>query len=183
MGLFKRKKQEEFMETSEVIKDIKRKIPEYKGYRDLEDRLETDKQFRSYIVKQLKDISNDFAEIVGKLIEVRMLNAWGTCDKILKEIKEIEKKVRAPDYRHTTFFENPRLEGLDISVIYILESEAFKILDDIKVIGEEILGYLREANYENIDQLISQVFQLTNNLIKLLNDRIELIASFEIIGF
>ena len=183
MGLFRRKKQEEFAESSEIIKTIRRKVPEYKGYQEVQHRLESDRQFRSYIVRKLKDISNDFAEIVGKLIEVRMLNAWGTCDQILKELKEIEKRVRAPDYRHTTFFENPKLEGLDVSVIYILEQEAFQILDDIKVIAEEILGYLREASYEPIDSLISKASKLANQLIKLLNDRIELIASFEIIGF
>ncbi len=183
MPLFKRKKETAFAESSAVIKDLRKIIPNYQGYENVEDRLETDKLFRSHIVAKLRNISNIFAEIVGKLIEMRMLNAWGVCDRALRELKEIEAKVREPDYKHTTFFDNPTLEGLDVSVLYLLESEAFALLEDMKVLTEDTLGRLREANFENIDQLVARLVQLANSLVQLLGDRIELIASFEIIGF
>ena len=183
MKIFKRKKQQTFAEGSEVIKEIRKYISEYKGYDDVNYRLESDKMFRSGLVKKLRKISNNFAEIVGKLIEMRLLNAWGLCEKALKELKDVESKLTNPDYRHTTFFDNPNLEGLDITVIYVLETEAFTLLDDMEVLTEEIMGKLREASFDEIDQLVSRLVQLASSLVKLLTDRIELIASFEIIGF
>ena len=134
-------------------------------------------------MKDLSEVLNDFSKVMNFMIMRKLTDSWKISNQTKRKLEMILKSAQLPDYRHSTFFTSKSLEGyIDVSVLYVIE---YEIIDSIKSIGtmlNEISENIELGELEQVEQSKKKLYDLTVEMEKMFFDRIELIASFEIIS-
>jgi hypothetical protein len=98
-------------------------------------------------------------------------------------LNELRNLLTSDVYRHSTFFETPDVsDNLDLSVIYLLESETILSIQSTKDEMVSVLNKLEALELFEIEKDIFQIKQHIEEIKIIISDRAELIASFEIVG-
>ena len=197
VSFFRRGKKKDKVKSyeSDTHKSLVKKIPGYRSYEDVNERLETDKAIRNYLYQQLLEVMDLWTNASSLLLQQQVTEAWRTGNMIKNTLEKISKLLTADNfdiYRHSTFFETTEVsEWIDVPVLYTLESEMVLILDSMKEEIMEIIDFLNTPNrlpskkeatkkaLEEIERLLTNC----NELYVMISDRAELLASFEIVLF
>ena len=183
MRFFGKKKNEELMDKSESLAPLVKILPGYKGYKNVKDREDSDVMFRERVVKDISKVINDFSRIMNFMIMKKLTDSWKISNQTNRKLQGILESAQLPDYRHSTFFTSKSLEGyIDVSVLYVIE---YEIIDTIKSIGM-LLSSIEESmeldDMKEVEQGVKKLYEVTVGMEKMFFDRIELIASYEIIN-
>ena len=197
MSFFRRKNKKNKVKSFEgdSHKSLVKKIPNYKGYNDVDDRLDTDKAIRNFLYQQLLEVIDLWTASSSMLMQQQITEGWRNSNLLTSILDKIKKLLIADNidiYRHSTFFETTDVsEWIDVSIIYTLESEMVFLLDTIKneivVINEKLstpsrLPSKKELTKEVLN-LIEKLVSDVNEIYVMISDRAELLASFEIVLF
>ncbi len=197
VSFFRRGKKKDKVKSyeSDTHKSLVKKIPGYRSYEDVNERLETDKAIRNYLYQQLLEVMDLWTNASSLLLQQQVTEAWRTGNVIKNTLEKISKLLTADNfdiYRHSTFFETTEVsEWIDVPVLYTLESEMVLILDSMKEEIMEIIDLLNTPNRlpskkETTKKALEEIEKLLTNcneLYVMISDRAELLASFEIVLF
>ncbi len=179
---FKSKKESVKIED-DTLRSLRKTIDEYLGYDNVRERGQTDKALRNYLYNLILEMINTYSTIQTQLMQSQLLSTWTASNAIIAMLNELRSLLITDVYRHSTFFETPIVsENLEISVLYLLESETILTITDIKEKMESVIQKLEALELFEIER---DIFQIKSNLEEVsltISDRAELIASFEIVG-
>lgn len=187
MGLFRKKnKSKKKQYSSEIHKSLNQKVKGYESYDSPEERKKTDLAFREYLYEQVIEMVKYFAQIKDYLIRLQILSTWSAAESITKNLNRMKYLLTAKNdevYRHSTFFDSPKIsEWIEISVLYIIESEMILIADEILRQMKDMLEGFQKEEAMQIELKIMEIEKGVRELTSSLNERAELIASFEIMA-
>ncbi|MHA2027883.1 MAG: hypothetical protein ACW99A_12165 [Candidatus Kariarchaeaceae archaeon] len=182
--MFKRKQKKFTGGESETLKSLRNNIKEYTGYDDVKNRTTTDKALRNYLYDLMLDLINSYSTVKNQLMQGQLLSTWSASNQILTMLNDLRTLLTSDVYRHSTFFETPDVsENIEISVLYLLESETIL---EIRSIKEDIAKVSEKLTALDLFDIEKDIFSIKSNLEEvrtIISDRAELIASFEIVGF
>lgn len=162
------------------------KVKGYVSYETPEERLKTDQAFKEFLYTQLLDLIDIFSRIKGYLLQLQILSTWHASEQITKRLQEMKWILTASNdevYRHSTFFDSPKVEEwIDINVLYIIESEMILVAEDIKNHMKTVLERFEREETAQIEKEIMIIQKNVNELATSLKERAELLASFEIMA-
>ncbi len=166
----------------EIMKELSKKIKNYKGYHKDKDRKKTDDALKNYVLTQLRtslDISNEVKE---KAILTQQITIWPEVDKITKNIQDAITTVEHTDYMFSTFFEAINLEGFQLEYLRKLDWEIYTQLADLPNLVKEFDEAIEGG-------ILSEVDRISNDIIKSIQifqanwkDRQKLITSYQKLG-
>ena len=180
-----RKKPKKFTgRESETLKSLKNYIKEYVGYDDVNDRTKSDKALRTHLYNFILELIDSYSVVQNQLMQGQLLSTWPASNQILNMLNSLRTLLTSDVYRHSTFFETPDIsENIEISVLYLLESETIleirQIRENVKLISKK----LEDLDLLDIENDIFKVQSDIEAVQTTISDRAELIASFEIVGF
>ncbi|MHA2251559.1 MAG: hypothetical protein ACXAD7_14440 [Candidatus Kariarchaeaceae archaeon] len=183
--MFKRLRGQKVKATTdnETQNSLRKTIEDYIGYDDVKDRAKTDKGLRNFLYTILLDLIDTYSIVQNQLMQAQLLSTWSASNAILAMLNELRNLLTTDVYRHSTFFETPNVsENLEISVLYLLESETILTIKDVK---ENMLKVSQKLTDLDLFEIERDIFVIRDNIeeVKLtISDRAELIASFEIVG-
>lgn len=170
--------------TDETLKSLRKAINGYVDYETLSARRQTDQVFRRYLVDLTLELRSIYSSIQNQLMQGQILSAWSASNQILKFLDETKKILVEDVYRHSTFFDTPDVSAnLEISVLYILESETILELNSIKENMNRVIQRLQNLDLLDIEKDIYKIKTDISEVYQTISDRAELIASYEIIAF
>jgi hypothetical protein len=130
------------------------------------------------------DLINSYSTVKNQLMQGQLLSTWSASNQILTMLNDLRTLLTSDVYRHSTFFETPDVsENIEISVLYLLESETIL---EIRSIKEDIAKVSEKLTALDLFDIEKDIFSIKSNLEEvrtIISDRAELIASFEIVGF
>ncbi|NHJ39002.1 MAG: hypothetical protein FK731_03145 [Asgard group archaeon] len=171
-------------ETPKIaLKQLRNTIKDYEDYITVPNRRKSDFAFREYVKNYLNQTNDLIKEIHAMLIEKQQMSVWAVADNLINETASFSRDVDKCDYGFTTFFENPKLLAIDISQLYLIEND---ILKTLRVMNERTLAFMDMVgrNYlEDVDLWFETLDRFVGRLIKLHDDRVKLIGSYERISY
>ncbi len=183
MKLFGRTKKDEISVTDEdvreILKKLRKAIPEYKEYERLDNRDPTDRCYRVHLLTEMQEVTDIMKECHQLLIQAQVLATWSTVEQILGTLGTMTRMVESPDYRFSTFFETTVLEGIEVDIIYELENTTLEQLTTVKSKAIEARGRLKVLDIDGIGDDIISIGRDIGSAHHLISDRTELITSFE----
>jgi len=183
--MFSRKKKDDDQnldDPSEALKILNTNIPDYRGYKDVEDRRNSDIAFRTKLLTILRDTGDTMSQVHELLIHSQLLTSWGPAGIVMKTISDLRKDASDTDYKYSTFFDVKEVEGehgIDLSILYILEIE---ILDQSEEFKEKIFDVktnLEEMMLDTVEENVANLMTISRNFDERFNERNELIRAFE----
>lgn len=182
--MFKRKKKSRTdIQTSETLVSIQNTIKGYSHYTDKRGRTETDKLLRTYLYNNLTELYDLYSKVHHQLMQAQILSAWQASNQIMTSIKELRTFLTQDVYRHSTFFEAKDISTIiEISVVYILESEIILSINSLQKLSSTIYENLINVDMLDIEKNILRFQKNMNEVSVAIRDRAELIASFELVG-
>ncbi|MCY3412335.1 MAG: hypothetical protein INQ03_11930 [Candidatus Heimdallarchaeota archaeon] len=182
--MFKRKKKSSAdIIQDETLKSLRKIIKGYEHYKEKDVRKSTDEALRAYFYDRMVELSDIYSKVHGQLLSAQILSAWQASNYIQKELQDLRKYLSDDVYRHSTFFEaNDVTSIIEISIIYILESETLLTIENCKSLSEKIYEDLVNVNMLEVEKEILQLQRAIREISNNIKDRGELIASFELVG-
>ena len=182
--MFKRKKKSRTdIQTSDTLRSIQDTIKGYSQYEGKKERTETDKLLRTYLYNNLTELYDLYSNVHQQLMQAQILSAWQASNQIMSSIQELRTFLTQDVYRHSTFFDaNDISTIIEISVVYILESEIILSINSLKKLSATIFDKLINVEMLDIEKNILQFQKDMNEVSVAIKDRAELIASFELVG-
>ncbi|MCG3227026.1 MAG: hypothetical protein H7645_08910 [Candidatus Heimdallarchaeota archaeon] len=183
--MFSRKKKDDdqtLNDPSEALKILNTNIPDYRGYKDVENRRDSDVAFRTKLLTILRDTGDAMSQVHELLIHSQLLTSWGPAGIVVKTISDLKKEAADTDYKYSTFFDVKDVEGehgIDLSILYILEIE---ILDQSEEFKEKIFDVqtnLEEMMLDTVEENVANLMTISRNFDDRFNERNELIRAFE----
>lgn len=182
--MFRRKQKKFTGRESETLKSLKNEINEYVGYDNVNDRSKSDNALRNYLYNIILELIDSYSVVQNQLMQGQLLSTWPASNQILNMFNNLRTLLTSDVYRHSTFFETPDIsENIEISVLYLLESETILEMRQIKENVSLISKKLEDLDLLNIENDIFQIKNDVDAVNSTISDRAELIASFEIVGF
>lgn len=182
--MFKRKQKKFTGGESETLKSLRNTIKDYMGYDNVKDRSKSDRALRNYLYDMILDLINSYSIVQNQLMQGQLLSTWPASNQILTMLNELRTLLTSDVYRHSTFFETPDIsENIEISVLYLLESETILEFRSTK---EDIQNASRKLESLDLSNIERDIYKIKSNIEEIsttISDRAELIASFEIVGF
>ena len=130
------------------------------------------------------ELINSYSVVKNQLMQGQLLSTWPASNQILTMLSDLRTLLTSDVYRHSTFFETPNIsDNIEISVLYLLESETILEIRSIKENVAEISKKLEDLDLLNIENEIFKIKSDVEAVNTTISDRAELIASFEIVGF
>ncbi len=164
-------------------KSLIKTIDGYEGYEGKNERKNTDEALRVYLHSIITDLYDEFSKVANQLMQAQILSAWQAANIIMKEIQSLRSFLSEDKYRHSTFFDaNDVSSIIEISVIYIIESEIILTINASKDIAIQIYDDIININMENVEKNVMKLKRNIDGFSRSIRDRAELIASFEIVG-
>ncbi|MHA2090470.1 MAG: hypothetical protein ACW98K_06385 [Candidatus Kariarchaeaceae archaeon] len=168
---------------NETLKALRKTIDSYIGYDDVNDRAQSDKSLRNLLYGYVLDLIDTYSLVQNQLMQGQLLSTWSASNAILAMLNDLRNLLTSDVYRHSTFFETPDVsDNLDLSVIYLLESETILSIQSTKDEMVSVLNKLEALELFEIEKDIFQIKQHIEEIKIIISDRAELIASFEIVG-
>lgn len=169
--------------SNETLNSLRKEIHNYSDYDDVKNRDKTDRALRKYLYDIILELIDAYTAVQNHLMQGQLLSTWSASNQILTLLNELRTLLTSDVYRHSTFFETPDVsENIEISIIYLLESETIlslrAVLEKMKATAEKLANldlYDIEKDIYSIKSEIDEIHQT-------ISDRAELIASFEIVG-
>jgi hypothetical protein len=146
-------------------------------------RRKTDFHFRQYLVNHLTKTADKMKEIHAYLIERQQMSTWAIGERLINEIGTFCREVKEGDFGFTTFFENPKLLEIDISQLYFVDLELIDVLETIRERTLAFLEIVQRGYFEDIDLWFETLDRLVGRILKLYDDRLKLIGSYERISY
>ncbi|OLS28813.1 MAG: hypothetical protein HeimC2_04140 [Candidatus Heimdallarchaeota archaeon LC_2] len=180
-----RKKQKKFSgRESETLKSLKNTLDGYEGYDNVKDRTKSDRALRTYLLNLMLDLIDSFSMVKNQLMQGQLLSTWPASNQVLTMLNDLRTLLTSDVYRHSTFFETPNIsDNIEISVLYLLESETILEIRSIKENISTVSKKLEALDLLNIENEIFKIKSDIEAVNTTISDRAELIASFEIVGF
>ncbi len=174
--------QEIYEKPSEALKILTTNIEQYSGYKENEDRRDSDIAFRTRLLSILRNTGDMMSQVHELLIHSQLLTSWGPAGLVMKKIGDLRREAADTDYKYSTFFDVKEVEGehgIDLSILYILEIEILDHLEEFKDKIAEVKTNLEEMMLDTVEDSIANLMTLSNNLYDRFNERNELIRAFE----
>ncbi len=178
------KSQPDGEEKSEALKILIANISGYLGYKKQEFRKQSDVAFRKKVLNILQESGDLISQVQELLIHSQLLTTWGPAGMISKLIADLRKEVSDTDYEYSTFFDIKVIEegGIDLSILYMLEIDIIDSCEEFRDTIKNILEKLEEMYLEGIENEINRLLMNGRSFASKLNDRNELIRSFEMMN-
>lgn len=171
-------------ETPKIaLKQLRNTIKDYEDYLTVPNRRKSDLNFREYVKNYLNQTNDLIKEIHAMLIEKQQMSVWAVADNLINEIASFSRDVEKSDYGFTTFFDNPKLLAIDISQLYLIENDMLKTLRVLNNRTKAFMDMVERYYLEDVDLWFETLDRFIGRLIKLHDDRIKLIGSYERISY
>lgn len=168
---------------NETLKSLRKTVEGYVGYNDVRNRKQTDEAIRKFFYERVLELINEYSKVQNQLMQSQMLSTWHASNEILSMLNELRTLLTTDVYRHSTFFETPDVsDSLELTVIYVLESETILEIRDIKDDTTKIYNKLIDIDLLDIEKEVFRVKNQIEEVKATISDRAELIASFELVG-
>ncbi|MDH5401033.1 MAG: hypothetical protein OEY49_00970 [Candidatus Heimdallarchaeota archaeon] len=169
---------------NQTLNGLRRAIPNYIGYDGLKERKSSDNAYRSFLYDKVIKLVDGYSAVQTHLMRNQLLSTWSISNEILNMLTQMRNILSTDVYRHSTFFDTANVSDiLDLSVIYVLESETIvtssEVVDKVQIINDK----LSNLELQNIEQDILATKSDIKEIYTIISDRAELIASFELVGF
>ena len=169
----------EEINDKKALKHIRNIIKDFEDYVSVPSRRKSDFNFRNYIVSQINYTNDKMKEVHALLIEKQQMSTWAIAERLINEFGAFSRIVEKGDYGFTTFFENPKILEMDISQLYLIE---YELIEALKTMRERTSAFMKvvERNYlEDIDLWMETLDRLIGRVMRLFDDRVKLIGSYE----
>lgn len=170
--------------SNSTLRSLRDTIKGYSRYDVKADRKNTDEALRTYLHAGITELYDEFSQVANQLMRSQILSAWQAGNLILKELQGLRGFLVADVYRHSTFFDAIDVSSIiEISVIYIIESEIILTIDACKILARKINEEIANVMLENVEKDVMALKKNIDGFSRAIRDRAELIASFELVGF
>ncbi|NHJ85069.1 MAG: hypothetical protein FK734_06380 [Asgard group archaeon] len=166
-----------------ALKNLHGSIKDYEDYQTVPNRRKTDAIFRDYFSNHINQTNDILKEVHAMLIEKQQMSSWSKGVQLTNEISSFSKDIDRGDYGFTTFFENPKLLEIDISQLYLIDHEIYEALLIIRERTEAFMHMVQLNYLEDIEDWFTTLDRILGKLIRLNDDRLKLIGSYERISY
>jgi len=166
-----------------ALKELQNSIKQYSDYISVPNRRSTDHSFRLFVKDTIIQINDRIKEIHALLIEKQQMSAWAIGERIINEIGIFSRDVEKGGFGFTTFFENPKLLEMDISQLYVIDYDVFDSLKNLQERTESFMQLVKLNYLEDVDLWFETLDRIIGKLIRLIDDRVKLIGSYERIAY
>ena len=134
-------KKMETTELNDMLHELVKIVPAYRGYAQREDRCQTDEAVREYTYNKLMGCRKAFERVVVKLIDKRLLDDIGSIDGMGRELLRLAISIRHRAYRACRNFDAVEMNP---DVIASLCSYDISVLNYVKSINRFVRQYSKD---------------------------------------
>jgi hypothetical protein len=136
------------------ITNILSSIPGYDGYRDKENRRETDKRVRDRISDQLGQLAGQIEQVATNLANKRDVQAVGPVDAIAKEVRHLQNQVSTATYGYGGIYSDRNVDALALDQLNQFDAE---LLTRVESLAEPIGKLSSSADAPARDSAIAEI--------------------------
>ena len=130
------------MEISEknFLEKLADKIPGLKGYRDKEERRDTDQRLRTYMASRLDKVKDKADQVKLDITNKGNLQALNDLGTFTKKLQRVTDSIRYASYGYSGLFDQMKIREAELSELY---NHDLKILDAVGML-EDAVQHLAE---------------------------------------
>ena len=158
-------------ESRNVIESIVRSIPGFKGYFEREDRRESDRLARTWIVDQLqkcKSVLNDWQQ---SLVDSGQLDLLTPCERFRSRLDLLQSRVKGAMRGYSGFFDFVKINEAELDQVYQADLVLMGDVTGLLETSEQLLAAGAKAQ-DILTKLAQQLDELNRGFDKR-NERLE----------
>ncbi|MFC2173645.1 hypothetical protein ACFLU6_13610 [Acidobacteriota bacterium] len=115
------------------LEKIADNLPGIKGYRDKEQRRDTDKRLREYIADQIDGVRKDLSDIQSILAGEGKLPLLDDVDKLDRRLQQAADEIRFASYGYAGLFDAVKIREQELDEIYQYDAALLDVVDHLKL--------------------------------------------------
>lgn len=117
-----------YQSEKNFLEKIASYIPGLKGYRDKEDRRETDKRLREYMASELDRSRRSLEGLKRDLLAKGQLDPLDEADRVVRKLQRAGDSIRFASYGYAGLFDQVKVQEAELDKIYQYDGELLGVV-------------------------------------------------------
>ncbi len=143
-------------------------LPLFKGYLERENRRESDRILREYIVKNLLNLKETLLSLTNPFLKKFGLEIINEVNNLVNEVEALKNKIEFAPHGYSGFFDTVKIDIPQLDYVYQLDSEILSLLDDL---SKKVSPLGDMPDKKSTETLLKNILLDLKNIVKKFDER------------
>ncbi len=149
---------------SGILGKITHYIPIYHGYKEKEERRESDKVLRDFLAKTLDEIGDDLATLQEMVVQYNLTNTWETFENIMALQDKITSMIKHADYGYASWGSSQKIDNKELDRMMEFDASLIEDLANINEVVEEFKDEMSQGHFDKAWEYTFKIYTILQRL-------------------